>query len=220
MEENSDIHFEKSFFGPSDLEWLLNVWPEKLPPMTPAQIANWFLSVKFESEKGYLPYDRTRIYAIGDKIKIRINSIFRPAKITKVTKNRAQDDDGFWWTQIDMEFLDFQLGDEENKKSYIAGYHGQQYAGHQIEELEAIGKAEKERIEPQVLLVVSNDDRLVRFENLYFPSEYLVNLESQTSRSLLLIAKAKRSLTTAELLEQLAVQYNEGQEARWRFSLN
>ena len=85
-----DIRFEKSFFGPRDLDWLLNVWPERLTPLTPAQIANWFLSAKFENEeKGYLPYDRTRMYKTGDKIKIRINSILRPAEITKVTKNRA-----------------------------------------------------------------------------------------------------------------------------------
>jgi hypothetical protein len=55
MEESSNIPFEKSFFGPSDLERLLNEWREKrLPPMTPAQIASWYLSAKFESEKGYI----------------------------------------------------------------------------------------------------------------------------------------------------------------------
>jgi len=220
MEESSNIHFDKSFFGHSDLEWLLNVWPQKLSPMTPAQIANWFLSVKFESEKKYLPYDRTRIYKTGDKIIIRINSIFRPAEIVKVTKKYGHDQDGFVYDVIELELLDFQLGDKEHTKTYIADYHGQEYASHQTQELEAISKDEKEKVESQVLLALSNDDRLVSFENQFFPSEYLVDLQSQATYSLLLIAKAKRPLTTAELLEQLDVQYNESQEGRWRFSLN
>jgi len=220
MEENSDIHFEKSFFGPSDLEWLLNVWPGKLTPMTPAQIANWFLSAKFESEKGYLPYDRTRIYTTRDKIIIRINSIFRPAKITKVTEYSGHDQDGFKYAAIELELLDFQLGDEERRRNFIADYHGEEYAGHQTEELEAIGKKEKERVESQVLLAVSNDERLVSFENQYFPANFLVNLKSKISQSLLVIAKEKRSLSSAELLEQLAIQGNERQEVSFRFSLN
>jgi hypothetical protein len=199
MEENSDIPFEKSFFGPSDLEWLLNVWPERLMPMTPAQIANRFLSAKFESEKGYLPYDRTRTYTTRDKIIIRINSILRPARITKVTKNYSHDPDGFPYAAIELEFLDFQLGDEERKRSFIADYHGELYAGQQTEELEAIDKEEKERVESQVLLAVSSDDRLVPFENQYFPAEFLVNLESNASQLLLVIAKERRPLSSAEL---------------------
>jgi len=220
MNENYDIDFEKSFFGPSDLEWLLNVWPEIKAPMTPAQIANWYLSAKFEREKGYLPYDRTQNYTTHDKIIIRINSIFRPAKITKVTDYYGHDDYGFKYAAIELELLDFQLGDEEQKKLFICDYHGQQYVSHQTEELEAIDKAEKERIEPQVLLAVSNDNRLVSFENKYFPAEFLVNIESKISQSLFVIAKEKRPLSSAELLERLAIRFEEGQEDRWRFSLN
>lgn len=220
MEENSYIPFEKSFFGPSDLEWLLNVWPENLVPMTPAQIASWFLSAKFEREKGYLPYDRTRIYTTRDKIIIRINDVLRPAKIIKVTENAGHDEDGFTYGAIELELLDFQLGDEERTRKYIADYHGQQYAGHQTEEREAIGKEEKERVESQVLLVISDDDRLVSFENQYFPVELLVNLELKASESLLLIAKEKKPLSSAELLEKLAIRYKTGQKERWRFSLN
>jgi DNA-directed RNA polymerase delta subunit len=120
---------------------------------------------------------------------------------------------------IELEFLDFELGDEENKKLYISDYHGQQYTSHQIE-FEAISKDEKDRIETQVLLTISNDNRLVSFRNEYFPAEFLVNLESTISPTLFVIAKENRPLSSTELLEKLSIQYNEGQEERWKFSLN
>jgi len=200
------------------MEWLLNEWRERPVPRTPAEIAQWFLSAKFKREKGYLPYDRTQRYRVNDKILIRVNSILRPARITKVSPNCSTDRDGFSFDKIVIEFLDFQLGDGNSTKKYIANYHGVQYASTVVKERAAISREEQVTVESQILMAMSSDRRVVSVGNRYFPADFMVNLRAELLEAVQVIAKSKRPMKTIELLEALSVTYPAEQRDRWIFS--
>ena len=224
--ENSHINLGECVFGPEELNLLLKEWLKEHEPKTINDLARMYWAHRIERETGFLPYDRRRGFKKGEKLVVpmRINGLlqYQPAEVIKVSRNTYTDSDGFGGDIITVHLLSQSaiLSGLEVKK-FIANYQGEEKAGPVVKSFEIIREKDEAEVIPKILIAISNDNRLVAFQEKWLPSKLLVDFSNKLTDVRKTIAKYKQALSTRDILEEIyATNDNEDLSKRLEFSLN
>ncbi|MBN1765623.1 MAG: hypothetical protein JW860_10225, partial [Sedimentisphaerales bacterium] len=226
MEDNLYINLSDCVIGHNELNFLLKHWLNDPLPKTINELAKIYLTKQIENQTKLIPYDRRKCYNIKDKIAIFIKQSdgkksLEPAEVINVSRHH-KDPQGYSFEKIEIKLLSMMSRlTNSHTKTFIANYHGEEYAGPAVSSLEIISENDEKEVIPKILMAISEDNRFVNYEKKWLSLE-LIDKDIPNKIDLItkIFAQHKYPLHAKEILSLLFNNENNGFEERLVFSLN
>ena len=222
VEDTFYINLADCVFGPEELDLLLKEWLKDPQPKTINEFARIYLTLQYEAETGFLPYDSRNTYKVKDKIKVRtVEGYVTMAEVISYARNTHKDSDGFTWDQMDVRLLSQEAKLNHDKiHTFVANYKGNGFRA--STNFEVIREKDEVEVIPKILQAISGDNRFVAFKEKWLPSDLLVTDVSNMRNDVrVIIAQCKQALSTHDILEKVYTHDNKEELGnRLEFSLN